>query len=121
MDLEHLQEHHEADLDAVHLRLHGCETRLAVLETKSDNWELRLADLHTRIASVADQVRDLNGELRKSMDYVGNLLRTHIEQERYDREKMLKSALMAMLGGIASVIGWALLIFWEHLIPGLAQ
>lgn len=118
MDLEHLQEHHEADLDLVHTRLHGVETRLAVLETKSDNWEMRLADLHSRIASVADQVRELNIELRKSMDYVGHLLREHIDQERQDREKMLRSALMATLGGVASVAGWALLLFWEHLIPG---
>jgi hypothetical protein len=115
MNVDQINEKHERDMDAVAQRVGRCEERLSIIETLGKGWESRLSDVYTRLGALSDEVRAAQFEMRKAMDYVGGLLRGHIDQEREDREKLLRAALWALLGGLASVLGWVFTLVWQRL------
>ena len=120
MDIEQLAQRHQDDEEKLMQRIAALETRMTVVEKLGDGWERRLSDLYVRINAVSDDVRAAQIEMRKGMDYVATMLREHIHQEQADREKLLRSALFAMLGGIVSAGGWMLTLVWDHMLVGVA-
>lgn len=115
MNLEEFSKEHHEDNGGMLMRVAAIETRLAVAETRGDTWERRLRALYTRIELVGDEISNTQIEMRDSLDRVASTLREHVDKENEDRVKLMRAALVAMLGGSASLVGWFFTTFFERI------
>jgi len=117
-----LEARHEKDDERVAARSAEFDRRIAVLETRGTEWERRMSDLYVQIASLARKVEDIHSEIRRSMEGVADMLRTHITKEDEDRlhwheeEKRRMWAVIATLfSSLLGIGAWFISVVWNHL------
>lgn len=105
-------------------RVSQIEARLLVFETRSESWEKRLLDLHYELNRMGGEIRDAQSDMRTSMSALHTMIQTHIEtssrdraaqmeNDARDRVQLLWAALVAAIGGAASLLMWLVSTFWD--------
>jgi uncharacterized coiled-coil protein SlyX len=117
-----LEARHEKDDERVVAKNAEFERRIAVLETRGTEWERRMSDLYVQIASLARKVEDIHAEIRRSMDGVATMLRTHIEKEDEERirwheedKRRMWAVIATLFSSLLGIGAWFFSVFWNHL------
>ena len=122
--VDELAARHDRDEDAISMRIAAIEQRMARVETRGDGWERQIQDILSKMEAMQFEMRAkidaMQNDLRSGIRDVFNLFTGHIDEEYRRQRAMLVAMLTAAAGGAASVVGWFVLMFMDHVgLPGL--
>lgn len=110
-----LREMHEDDMSEIKERITGLDTRVVVLEQRAIHLEKRLDSLYMEMQSTRLDIKEVQGEVKRGMDYVAQMLRTHIDTENRGRVRLAWSGLLAAVGAMGTLAILFLQMWFHHI------